>query len=134
MLSKISDFTGLESHVKSCGLPFKEAVIDYYAVLGERLGFNVRKGASVIKYGVNLGKLDLVWLEPNIVFCLEFGSIEEMLAHLWRIQEHSPEQAVFVLSSKSGCKPSDVKRIVENSSLKDKAVILDVSEKKVAYP
>lgn len=134
MLSKLSDFTELECHIESSSLTFREAIIDYYAVLGERLGFEVRRNASVIKHGVNLGKLDLMWLEPNIIFCVEFGSFEEILKHLWRIQEYDPENAVLVLSSKSACKPADVKKTVENSSLKDKVIVLDVSEKKVTHP
>ena len=138
MIETVSNFTELEGHVKTCKLPFKEAVIDYYRVLGERLGFTVRKDSSVIKNGLAFGKFSLVWVEPNTVFCLEFGAFEEIFKHLWRVLEHQPDKAVFLLSSGSQCKPDAVEKIIRNSpiiaGLKDKVIVLDVSEKKVVYP
>ena len=128
----------LSEHVKSCGLPFREAVIDYFKSLGEKLGFTTRASSTVIKYGVNFGKADLVWVEPNIIFFIEFGPLEDVLKHLWKTLEASPENAVFLLSSASQCKPEQVRKIVENSEalegVRDKIILLDVSGGKVVYP
>jgi predicted glycoside hydrolase/deacetylase ChbG (UPF0249 family) len=138
MIETVSNFKELHEHVKTCGLSFRDAVVDYYRVLGERLGFTVRKDASVIEYGLNFGKVSLIWVEPNTVFCLEFGGSEEILKHLWRVLEHKPDKAVFILSSGSQCKPDYVEKIVRNSYLlsecRDRIIVLDVSEKKVVYP
>lgn len=138
MIQQLSDLEGLSEHVKSCGLPFREAVIDYYKSLGEKLGFTARASSTVIKYGINFGKADLVWVEPNIIFFMEFGSMEDVLKHLWKTVEAKPENAVFILSSVSQCKPEQVKKIVENSDvlddMRERVVLLDVSGKKVVYP
>ncbi len=138
MIERVSNFAEIEEHVKKSGLNFRDALTGYYKTLGEKLGFTVRVNSSVIKYGVNLGKLDVVWVEPNIVFCCEFGNTEEMLKTLWKMTEVNPEHAVLIVSSGSMCRPDNAKKIVENSALlknfKQKFIILDISDKKVVYP
>ncbi len=137
MIDIIADFVKLEEHVKDSELSYREAVADYYKTLGKKHGFTIRENSSVIKYGVNLGKLDVIWLEPNITFTIEFSSLEEILKHLWRIREFSPELSVLLLSSKSGCKASDVVKLIQNSPLleemKDRFMALDLTEKEVVY-
>lgn len=131
----ISDFEALAEYVESSDLSYREAVIDFYRELGEKHKFTVRKDSSVIRYGVNLGKLDLIWLEPNITFTIEFGSFEEILKHLWRIIEFSPSLSVLLLSSKSGCRAADVSKLIKNSPLlapmNGRFMILDLTEEEV---
>lgn len=135
MKELISDFDALAEHVESSDSPYREAVIEFYRRLGEKQNFSVRKDSSVIKYGVNLGKLDLIWLEPNITFTIEFGGFDEILKHLWRIVEYSPSLSVLLLSSKSGCKAADVSKLIKNSpllgSMRDRFMILDLTEEEV---
>ena len=131
----ISDFNKLAEYVDASDLPYKEAVIEYFQELGEKNKFTVRKDSSVIKYGINLGKLDLIWLEPNITFTIEFGGFEEILKHLWRIIEFSPSLSVLLLSSKSGCRAADVAKLIKNSpllaSMKDRFMVLDLTEEEL---
>jgi hypothetical protein len=134
-LKEITDLNSLDRYARSSGLKFREAILRYYKERGEKLGYNVRENASIIKNGVNYGKIDLVWLEPNIVFINEFGNLEEIYKHLWKVLEYSPKQAVFLLSSKSSCKAEEVDKIIEKSSLigekKNIFLIMDVTEKKI---
>lgn len=134
-LKEITDLNSLDRYVKSSGLKFCEAILRYYKELGEKLGYSVRENSSVIKNGVNYGKIDMIWLEPNITFTTEFGSPEEIYKHLWKILEYSPNESVFLLSSKSSCKAEDVDKIIEKSGLvgekKNKFLIMDVTDKKI---
>ena len=118
-------------------LNYRDAIISYYKTLGENLGFTVRENPSIIKHGINFGRINMIWLEPNVTITVEFGNFENILGHLWRILEYSPELAVLVLSSKSGCKASDVAKLVEQSELLEnkqkKFLIIDVTDKKVVY-
>jgi hypothetical protein len=135
MKDMIADFDKLAEHVESSDLPYKEAVIDFYRKLGEEQKFSVRKDPSVIKYGLNLGRIDLIWLEPNISFTIEFGGFDEVLKHLWRIVEYSPNLSVLLLSSKSGCRASDVSKLIKNSpllaSMAGRFMILDLTEEEI---
>jgi hypothetical protein len=135
MKEAIADFEKLAEYVEGSHLPYREAVLEYYRELGEKNKFTVRKDASAIKYGVNLGKIDLIWLEPNITFTIEFGSLEDILKHLWRIVEFSPSLAVLLLSSKSGCKAADVLKLIKNSpvlaSIRKSFLVLDLTEEEV---
>ena len=135
ILKEITDLNSLDRYAKSSGLKFREAILRYYKELGEKLGYTVRENASILKNGVNYGKIDMIWLEPNIVFINEFGNLEEIYKHLWKVLEYSPNEAVFLLSSKSSCKAEEVDKIVEKSSLvgekKNIFLIMDVTDKKV---
>ena len=135
LLAEIPDFESLEAYVHSSKLKFREAVISYYRKLGEEKGFTVRENASIIRSGVNFGKLELLWLEPNIIFATEFGNIEEIYRHIWKMLEYGPKHAILILSSKAGCKADEVAKIIEKSSLvgdrKNIFTILDISEKKI---
>ncbi|MEA3255143.1 MAG: hypothetical protein U9Q22_04860 [Candidatus Altiarchaeota archaeon] len=135
MIDELTDFQGLDEFIKNSELNYREALIDYYKTLGEGLGFTVRKNSSVIRNGINFGRIDLIWVEPNITFTVEFGNIEEILKHLWKIMEFSPQISVLILSSKSACKPGDAVKIIEKSKLiegtQDVFLVLDVTEKKV---
>jgi len=136
MIEELSDLQALDDHVrKSAGLKFREAILRYYRDLGESLGYTVRENASIIKNGVNFGRMDMIWLEPNVVFAAEFGNPEEIYKHLWKILEYSPAMAVLILSSKSACKADEVAKIIEKSPLvgekRNIFLILDVTDKKV---
>ncbi len=134
-IKEITDLNSLDRYVSSSGLKFREAILRYYKELGEKLGYTVRENASIIKNGINHGKIDLIWLEPNITFTTEFGNQEEIYKHLWKVLEYSPKEAVFLLSSKSSCKAEEVDKIIEKSSIigekKKIFLIMDVSEKKI---
>jgi hypothetical protein len=133
----IADFQGLEEHMKNSAAGFRESIIGYYKTLGEKHGFTIRENSSVIKHGVNFGKLDLMWLEPNIAFSVEFGPLGEVLASIWKLCEIKPEMAVLVMSSKSGCKPESMAKLIRGSELttgmRNRFMVLDIAEKKIAY-
>jgi hypothetical protein len=135
ILKEITDLNSLDRYAKSSGMKLRDSILRYYKELGEKLGYTVRENASIIKNGVNYGKVDMIWLEPNIVFINEFGGLEEIYKHLWKILEYSPNHAVFLLSSKSSCKAEEVDKIVEKSSLvsekKQIFLLMDVSDKKI---
>jgi hypothetical protein len=136
MIDKIADYAALEKSVKSTpDLKYKDSIIAHYKILGTSLGYTVRDNFSVIKNTVNYGKLDLIWVEPNVAFAAEFGSLDDIYKHLWRMLELAPKTAVLVLSSKSACKAEEVVKIIEKSKpTQDHAnmfLVLDVTEKKV---
>jgi hypothetical protein len=134
MIPDITDFSGLDKYVKNPSLKFREAIHQYYKEMGGRLGYTVRENPSVIVKGVNYGKMDMVWVEPKITFSIEFGNLDEIYKHLWKILEFSPNVAVLILSSKSACKAEDVVKIIEKSDImgdkRDRFLVIDISEKK----
>lgn len=138
MIQTVSRFGELKKHVSGSGMPFREAVVDYYRLLGGRLGFTFMENASVIKHGVNLGKVDLVWVEPNVAFYAEFSNMGELTKHLFKILELGSEWSVLILSSNSSCKPDDARKIVANSAafekIRDRVIILDLSKEKIIHP
>ena len=131
----IVKFKDLKDHIKKSELGYKESIREFYKVLGEKNGFAVRENSTIIRYGLNLGKIDLIWLDPNITFTIEFSNLEDILKQLWKISELSPELAVLILSSKSGCKATDVKKLIDHSELTKnrdtRFMLLDLSEEKV---
>lgn len=135
ILKEITDLNSLDRYAKNAGLKFRDAILRYYKERGESLGLTVRENATIIKNGVNYGRVDMIWLEPNIVFVNEFGNLEEIYRHLWKVLEYSPNYAVFLLSSKSSCKAEEVDKIVDRSALvgekKKIFFIMDVTEKKI---
>ncbi len=135
MIKSIKNFDLLESHIKNSSLGYKDAIMNYYLNLGKKLGYTVRENAPVIRYGINIGKVDLLWLEPEVAFTSEFSSIDDLLRNLWKIIELKPMLAVIILSSKSNCKPGDVSQLIKNSmitkGMSDTFMLLDISEKKV---
>jgi hypothetical protein len=132
---EITNFHSLENYTKTSSLKFRESVIAYYKKLGEEKGFSVRENFSIIKNGANFGKLELLWLEPNIIFTTEFGNIEEIYKHLWKIMEYKPNLAVLILSSKAGCKADDVAKIIEKSNItgdkKNIFLLMDITERRI---
>ncbi|MBD3388597.1 MAG: hypothetical protein GF416_05970 [Candidatus Altiarchaeales archaeon] len=132
MKDAIKDMEGLREHMKSTDLKFREAILEYYRKLGEKQGFTVVQGSSAIRKAVNFGKLDLAWVEPNIVFTSEFGLLDDIYKHLWRVMVLKPCIAVLLLSGNSRCNPGRVKEIVEKTEeLNDvEFIILDVSNYK----
>lgn len=135
MIEELTKFDELDDYVKNSDLKFREAIISYYKELGEKLGFTVRENSSVIQNGINFGKIDLIWIEPNITFTTEFGNFGDILKHLWRILEFSPKISVLILSSNSSCKAEDIVKIIEKSKLvegyRNIFLVLDITEKKV---
>jgi len=134
MINELKKFQKLEEHVKNSKLKYRDAILEYYKNLGESLGFTVRGNSSVINHGINFGKLDVIWIEPNIAFVIEFGKFEDILKHLWRLVEFSPNIAVLILSSNSECRAEKVSSLIQKSEilreLRDRFLILDVTEKK----
>jgi len=141
MIDKISNFADLHKFVENSDFGLRDAIIEYYAKLGDDMGFTARKNALVVKRGFNLGKLDLVWIETNTLFCVEFGSFDNIYRRLWQVLEYKPNLTVIILSSKSGCRPDRVKELVAKSPLISELfdvgksfIILDVSSDAVVYP
>ncbi|RLI91215.1 MAG: hypothetical protein DRO94_04480 [Candidatus Altiarchaeales archaeon] len=135
IIELISDFDKLDEYIRNSNLRYREAIINFYKELGEKLGFTVRESTSIIKHGVNFGKIDLIWVEPNITFTVEFGNFDNLLGHLFRILEFSPNLAVLVLSSNSSIRIENVSNLIHRSRLienmREKIIILDVGAKKV---
>jgi hypothetical protein len=131
MIELVSDVEGLMKHIKESELPFREAIIDYYSRLGESQGFTVTRNSSVIRNTVNYGRVDLIWVEPNIVFCLEFGVLDDVYKHLFKLIQLKPSLSVLLLSSNSQCKPGKVRDIISKTAelecIRGKSVILDVT-------
>jgi len=113
LIEEIADLVGLKTHVKGCQLPFKDAHIDYYRALGERLGFTVVKSPQVIVSGFDFGKLDLAWVEPDIVFFSEYALLEDIYPHLYKVMVLKPAHCVILASSNSKCKPEKIRRLID---------------------
>lgn len=135
LIDEITNFQKLEEYTKNSNLKFREAIIAYYKKMGEEKGFSVRENTPIIKNTVNYGKIELIWLEPNITFTTEFGNLEEIYKHLWKILEYEPNIAVLILSSKAGCKAEEAAKIISKSTLvgekRKNFVLMDITEKKV---
>lgn len=131
-MTELPDFAGMTEFIKESRLPYKEAVVEYIAKQGESRNFTVRKYSSVVKHGVNLGKVDVAWLEPNTHFHCEFAKLEDALTGIVQSLEAGAEKIVLVLSSKGAVKPAHVKTLLEDSqilsSFKEKIVLLDVAD------
>ncbi|HHQ45402.1 MAG TPA: hypothetical protein ENN13_04615 [Candidatus Altiarchaeales archaeon] len=133
MIDVLSGFEALDRHVKSSSLNFKDAIIDYYKNLGKEQSYSVVENASVVNNGIDYGRVELVWVEPQVSFNLEFGKTEDIYKKIFLNLMLEPEHAVFILSSKSQCKPKDVAEIIRKTPQLAglNTVVLDVSGKKV---
>jgi len=114
-MDSLIDTTGLKAHVKASKLAYKDAVIDYFRLLGEKHGFTTLTNTPAIANATDYGRIDLVWVEPNIIFMSEFGIPEDPIQT--PIQSHSPKpsKTVIILSSKSRCTPKKAKEIIEKT-------------------
>ena len=115
MIELLTDYTGLRDFIKGSELKFRDALIEYYRRVGEEQGITALKDSTVIKNAVNYGRVDLLWVEPNTVFCSEFSVLDDIYKHLWRIMVLKPSVAVLLLSGNSQCNPRKVKEIVERT-------------------
>jgi hypothetical protein len=133
MKELFSDFAQVKAHTKSSGLKYADAIIDYYRKLGDKQGFTVLSGSTVIKNAYDFGRLELVWVEPNVVFCHEFGLLDDIYRHLWRIMVFRPRVAVLLLSGMSKCSPQKVKEIVSHTPQLAgiEFIVLDVTGEKL---
>jgi len=136
MIELLTNFKELKEDAKKHGsLSFREAIVKYYKQLGEKQGFTVVENSSVIKNAVNYGKVDLVWIEPNTVFCIEFGLLDDIYKHLFKLMQLRPSMAVLILSGNSKCSPEKVGEIVDKtpelSDLKGKTIVLDITGERV---
>ena len=138
MIDLISKFDEIREYTRKSKLSFRDAILKYYKELGEKQGFTVVENSSVIKNVVNYGKVDLVWIEPNTVFCIEFGVLEDIYRHLFKVVQMNPNMAVFILSSNSKCSPEKVREILLKTDIlediRSKSVILDITEGRKVYP
>jgi hypothetical protein len=116
MMSSLESIWGdagaLASFVKDSGLKFRDAILEYYSTVGVKAGFTVLKSSSVIVGGLDLGRVDLVYKEADTVFIMEFGLLEDIYIHLYRIMLLKPAHCVLLLSSNSKCRPDAVKRLI----------------------
>ncbi|MFH1402883.1 MAG: hypothetical protein ABIH11_01275 [Candidatus Altiarchaeota archaeon] len=132
MIGLISNIRELNEHAKKSGKQYKQAIIEYYRTIGESQGFTTAENSSVINNTVNYGNIDLVWIEPNIVFCIEFGLLDDIYKHFFRLIQLRPSLSVLILSSNSKCRPDKVEEIIKKTPelkfLRDKTVIVDVNE------
>ena len=138
MIELITKFDEIKEYARNSRLSFREAIIRYYKELGEKQGFTVVENSSVIRNTVNYGKVDLVWIEPNTVFCVEFGVLDDIYKHLFKVMQLKPGMVVFILSSNSKCSPEKVKDILLRTEMLDgireSTVILDITEGKTIQP
>jgi len=109
----LSDFEGLAAYLKASDEGYLPALLSYYIKLGEGRGFTTVEGAQVISGSYDYGKVDLAWVEPNMMFCFEFGNLDDIYRHLFRFMVAAPSLGVLILSSKSKCKPQTVRDIIE---------------------
>ncbi|MFH1055266.1 MAG: hypothetical protein V1744_04130 [Candidatus Altiarchaeota archaeon] len=129
MIELLSDFNGMKEFMKGSRLKLKEGLMEYYRQIGEKHGFTVLKDSSVIKDAFDFGKVDLVWVEPNVIFTCEFGLLDDIYRHLWRIMVLRPAVAALLLSGNSQCNPKKVKEIVRRAKELEgiEVVLLDVT-------
>ncbi len=129
----LCNFEELGKYLKNSNLPFRDAILEYYASLGEKLGFTVRRNSLVVQHGINMGRLDLMWVEPAVVFICEFGEFENLLKQAWKAVEVSPGKIVVITSSKAKCSTKNVCMLVERSEVIGKIrpnfVIIDVNDR-----
>ncbi|MFH0862960.1 MAG: hypothetical protein V1875_08030 [Candidatus Altiarchaeota archaeon] len=133
MKELLSDFAGLKAHLKECKMPFRGALIEYYRTLGEKQGFTALKDSSVIRNAYNFGRVDLVWVEPNVAFEMEFGLLDDIFRHMWKLMVLSPRMAVLLVSGNSKCSPQKVKELVSKTPQLSgiEFVVIDVSGGKI---
>ena len=138
MIELLINFKEMREYAKASKLAFKDAIVRYYKEVGERQGFTTSENSSVIRNTINYGKVDLVWIEPNTIFCLEFGVLEDIYKHFFKVMQMKPSMIVFILSGNSKCSPEKVKEILvktpELEEIRKNAVIIDVTEGKRVYP
>ena len=123
------DFPSMRAHAKKKGLGLKEALMDYFSQLGEKQGYSVVRDTTVIKHGVDYGKIDLAWVEPDSVFLAEFGLPQDLFRHLFKVMVLEPAWGVLLLSSNSRCHPKYALDIVGATPQlsKTKYVLVDVT-------
>jgi len=138
MIDLVTKFSELKEHARKSNLTFRDGIVKYYKEVGEKQGFTVVENSSVIKNTVNYGKVDLVWIEPNAVFCIEFGVLDDIYKHLFRIMLIKPGIAFLILSSNSKCSPEKVRDIVsktpELEEVGKNTVIIDITGERVVHP
>jgi hypothetical protein len=108
----IGNIKDLKNHIKKSKNPYKDAILDYYKLVGETQGYTTLKNTPAIANGIDYGKIDLVWAEPNIIFMCEFGLPEDLYKSLFKATVIKPAKAVIILSSKSRCKPQIAQEII----------------------
>lgn len=132
MIDILADVENLKKHVKQSKLPFKKAIIEYYKKLGESQGLEVVENTSIIKNGVDYGRIPLSWPDAEVSFNMEFTQIEEIQKHLALNLILNPKHIVMILNSNSDCKPKKVEEIIELTpeyeKIKEKIILVDLHQ------
>ena len=134
----LTDFKDLKKHVKESSKPFKQAIIDYYTGVGEEQGHMPVKDAVVTAYNTVYEPFDLAWVKPEITFTLEYGKLRDIYPSLASNLVAKPKLAVYILNSKSQCKPDRVYELIHNTpflrDLMGNTLILDLDAETVLKP
>lgn len=117
MIEEIKDMQSLRRHLRESKKNYQEAVVEHYQLLGQKHGFTTVKNPTIIADGLDFGKETLAWIEPDILFIMEFGNKKEIYRHLYNIASVKPAKTILLLSSKSSTKPAEVKDITKKSKL-----------------
>lgn len=126
------DFEGLKKHISKSEIKYLDALKEYYILLGEQHDFTVSKNTSIIRKGFDFGKIDIAWVEPNIIFAFEFGTLDDIYKHLFRLSAAKAAVSVLILNSKSQCHPEKVEKIIKATDfIKEKFIIVDLSNETV---
>jgi hypothetical protein len=125
---KISNIDSLNVAVKEKNGSFKEGIKEYYQSLGEELGFNTCTDSPAITGGIEYGHFDIVFCEADIAFSMEFSDYRNLLEKAFSHIMLKPALSVFLLSSRSMCKP-DFARELLCRCLQNEFLIVDVSAK-----
>ena len=130
MKELLTDFAGLNAYIKSSDKGYLDALRAYYKMVGEDAGFTVVIGAQIITNSVDFGKVDMAWVESNVLFAFEFGKSEDAYKHLFKFMVAKPALGVMITSSKSSLKPNKVKEMIEATDELSgiKIIDLDVGE------
>ena len=128
----LGDFEELKTYISKSSEKYLDALKDYYIKLGEKNGFTVSKNTSIIRKGVDFGKTDIAWVEINTIFAFEFGVLDDIYKHLFRLMAANAQVSILVLNSKSQCHPDKVESIIKGADfMKGKYVIVDISKETI---
>ena len=104
LVKELTDFKSLQDFVTANEGNLIDLTMGYYTMLGNDLGFRVKRMRLCQFENISLGSADLAWFDDEtlaVLFEFEFGSREEMLAAVAKLLLSKPELAVLITSSRA---------------------------------
>lgn len=104
LVKELTDFKSLQDFVTANEGNLIDLTLEYYTMLGNDLGFRVKRMHLCEFENIPLGNAELAWFDNDalaVLFEFEFGSKEEMLAAIVKLLLSKPELAVLITSSRA---------------------------------